>query len=297
MGTDPTTLNTISETLGAACLLAIEPLTVLFELWDRLARETVDMADDSVEEEGIVETDYLSPEHLGQEADATRYVNFFDDELVRLLYSHEACVRLHLQTHQVVQGLLARNAWGLRHLAYAIELDSKEMCTEALAGSLAFYQPLDLLSSASVSADDDDQHENEETAFETEWDVYTKRTQLITATLRTKEISKETLDHLITLHSLTVLWHLMPPSSFSQLWQNLATTLHRLAPTSDQEPSIVPNAQTHGDPSPDEQKRLDGEWHALIGTVCRQRPTDLPYLRLLRDYGEHGLSIARIMFG
>lgn len=259
-------LNPTSQVLSAACALEVIPTSVLFDLWDELSHDTIDV-DDATSE--IVETDYLSPSTLGHVDESTRYVDYFDDELVRHLYDYEKLVRHYLKQDHVVDGLVSSKscAWGVRQLACAIEMESKEMCTEALGCALAFYEPL---------ASQDKGAER----FESEADLVRARDELIETTLSRKVTSMDVLDELIVLHSIAILWPLAPDQQFQRLWAYQTSKLENL------NDSEIPLSIGNGN-------GLDDDWNDCLAWVSKQDPLGLPRLRILKEYPKYGFPIAQ----
>lgn len=261
----PTEVTLISQSLAAACLLEIQPVSVLFELWDKVAINTIDITDS---EEEIVESDYLSPECLGKEDQYTRYVDYFDDEVVRLLYSFTSCTKQYLQVDQVVSGLLARDGWAVRQLAYAVEMGSKDMCTEALAGALSFYKPLSVATTtASVP--------------QNEVDVLSARDEIIEATLNRRHVTISIVSDLVVLNSICVLWQYLPPHQFARLWNHITDKLGSAA-------AVGSTKEVKADSSTEEHA-----WSAIVRDVSEHQPKLLPELRLLKDHPKSGLQVAR----
>lgn len=268
--TCPPRPSTIAQVLSAACLLELEPPAALFDLWDAITGETVDVADSESE---IVETDYLSPETVGDEAQATRYVDYFDDEMVRHLYHYRACLRQYLQVPEVVDGLLAREGWAAKQLASALEIDSKDMCTEGLGGALAFHRPIVYAAGPSADAT--------AATFDTEADVVRARDEVIDCILGSKDVDLAVVGKLVLLHSLAVLWTLLPAASFAKLWRHQVAELNNL--TDAQDPFTTTTTTTT-------------DWPGLVRRVCREDPFMLPELRLLQEHPEHGGRIAARLF-
>ena len=246
-------VNTTSQALATACMLDTQPAT-FYQMWDVLTEEgTMRDRVDSMEEDEIVEQDYIS--HLGRLEDADRFVDYFDDELVRHLYSYESVMRHYLTIPSVVEGLFARDGWACRHLANAIELQSGEMCTEGLAGALSFHRGIIM----------DQPYQEEE--------------PVIDRILSTKECSRQTVLHLVTLRAITTLSKFMPTSPFQKCWAYQMHLLEQLPPT-DKEIQV----------------EHDLDWTALTTSLARQNPLDLPLVRLLKDYPTYGASVAKSLF-
>lgn len=277
LDTDPPRPSLISQSLTAACLLEIQPVSALFDLWDKLAVHTIDTTDS---EDEIVRVDYLDPANLGDEAQVTRYLDFFDDEMVRMLYSYEACARHYLAVDEVVAGLMARDGWAAKQLASAVEMEDKELCTEALAGALSFRRPLPKY--------DDPAPEDDEVP-RTQEDVVRRRNEVIEQTLVCKTPDLHTVDQLVVLNAICVLWSFMPASQFAILWRAQNARLAALDNTT--------RATTRTSTEPDgDTFDPDTFWRGIIGHVCEKMPTSLPAVRLLRDHPTHGIGLAQTLF-
>ncbi|CCG84071.1 protein of unknown function [Taphrina deformans PYCC 5710] len=258
----PREVSLISQSLAAACLLEVQPTSALFDLWDKLAINTVDITDS---EEEIVETDYLSPDCLGHE-----------DQYTRLLYSHTSCTKQYLQVEQVIDGLLARQGWGLRNLAYATEMGSKDMCTEALGGALSFYEPLQPNAAATRPVPQSDAA------------LLHARDEIVDAALSQEDVKLSTVSDLVVLNSLCVLWQYLSQPHFAKLWNHVTGGLRG------SEAPITTTTTT----GQQEQSSIDQDhaWSAIIRGVCEAQPKYLPELRLLRDHPRFGLQVARNLF-
>lgn len=274
------TPSCISQILTAATLLKVVPVTCLFDIWDLIARDTRDVGD---AEQEIVESDFLDPTTLGDAASASRYVDFFDDEIVRHKYYFDRCVSEYLRVPQVVDGLLANQGWAVRQLSCAFVMQSKEMCAEALGGALAFYAPLEVPSSTK--------------SISSQTSLVEERQKWIDAGLRTATTTTKhtqlVLLELLVLDALSTLDNIMPTQAFTKLWtyqtNRLAMTCHVNIDTLDID-------RCDEDTVNDDDDNQEVVWAALVSHVALTTPHDLPYLRLLHDYPRYGLRIARQLY-
>lgn len=240
--------NVISIVLAHACLLTIEQAR-LFQIWDHYADAVVDACsertDELVETEEIVSTDWQS--HLGK----GQFVNYFDDEIVRLLYDYEALMREYLKYDELVQGLLAKNGLGVKLLAAGVILQSKECVTQGLGAAAAYYEAVELPTSEELS----------------EGDVTTERDEIIEETLASQTTDLSILNELVVLESIAMMYPYMPSKLFAKLWTYQCDRL-----------STPPEQQTLAKGQTLDMKKIN--------------PDHIPIVRLLREYPEHGTSIA-----
>lgn len=237
----------------------------------------------------IVEDDYLSPSTLGNPDESTRYIDFFDDELVRHLYDYKKLVRRYLAVPQVVDGLISSSssggggdggasttAWGVRQLAFGLQLESKEMCTEALGYALSFYKPLELdiaREEGTAAA----------TAITSEAELISARDKLTEALLSRESVTVEMVDEAIVLASIAVVFSYAPKLHFERLWTYQSIRLQEM----------IDGKATA---SAEQSSGSDEDWGKCAEWLAEHEPEKLPRLFVLKDHPKHGYSVARQLF-
>ncbi|ORY82062.1 hypothetical protein BCR37DRAFT_379987 [Protomyces lactucae-debilis] len=258
--------NASSQQLTAAAFLAVEPVSLLFDLWDLLSQQATIEVRDNEEMDEIVTTSWQ--DYLGVLDRSDAYVNFFDDEVVRYLYETEQTVKAYLAESQIQAGLLAQNGWPLRQIAAGIEMRSQEVVTEGLAGTCAFYSVdlIDVMHKKPVKIEPD--------TVPTSLDgVRAARDMVIQQAMsRPEHCNHAVLQELVNLNSVGVLWRFLPAADATRLWK---AVLYRLG-----QAQRSASTTSTGDASAK-------NWQEIVHIALTKKPELLDTLRLLKEHEQY----------
>ncbi|KAK9465922.1 hypothetical protein V1512DRAFT_248691 [Lipomyces arxii] len=130
--------NHMPHLLGSAYLLGANA-TQLVELYESESQELDKWEEDSPDE--VTEDDWRN--FYGHKEYQRGYRDYFDDEVVRASYDWKKIVMRYLlkDNTKLLNGLVCGVLHPLIHMAYAFELDSAEIATEALTMAATNYTP------------------------------------------------------------------------------------------------------------------------------------------------------------